>query len=73
MSPSIAATTTSWEGGKNRHVRKELPGFLEGRAKATVTEPGIGKARHVKGSWFEHLFENPQVVEDRTARLFIGS
>jgi len=73
MSTSEATAAAGWERGKNRHVRKELPGFLEMRAEATVTEPSIGEARHIKGTRFEHLFENPKVVENRTTRLFIGS
>jgi len=64
MSTSIATAATCWERGKNRHVGKELPGFLERRAEATVTEPGISEARHIKGAGFKHLFENPQIVED---------
>jgi len=73
MSTSEATAAACWERGKNRHVGKELPGFLERRAKTTVTEPGVSEARHIKGTGFEHLFENPQIVENRTTRLFIGS
>ena len=63
MSPSKAATAAYWEGGKNGHVGKELPRFLKRGTETTVTEPGNGKARQVKGTGFEHLFEDPQIVE----------